>query len=338
MSAVSGGVSGALSGAGIGTAINPGVGTVIGGLAGGGLGILASLFGDDGAKQAAAAQQAIAEQQLAFQKETQKQAQGFAAPTMQELLAIQDELSQLSRLYTLQQAAYTRDSNLVNSIDPNIISAGQNAYDILNGKAAPTLDPISKQRDQQKRQLQTQLAQTLGPGYASSSAGLKALNDFDLQTNSLMTQAQQSYLGTLGTLTSQFSNARPNLGAEVNQNATTMGNLSGQIVGQLGNFQQRQINATIGTNPAPYGGASSVGAGVLGQYQASQGAQLQGTLATLGGAALPGLIDSLKPSSMLKLPDLSYGGGADSSGHQYYTPGANSSNSSGFTPWGTPAP
>lgn len=267
------------------------------------------------AEAKAAADQKIAEEQLKFQKETQQKAEGFAAPSMDELMLIQQQLQHMSRLYTLQDAAYNRDLNLVNSIDPNIVSAGQNTYAIMNGKAAPTLDPIQKQRDIQRRQLETQLSQRMGPGYATSSAGIEALNNFDLQTSTLMTQAQQSYLGSLGSLTAQLSGARPNLAGQVNSNAMTMGQLTGSLEGQLGAIKNRQIGATIGTNPAPYGGAQYIGDAERAQGNASQAAQTLGTLTSLGAAGIGYAAGGgfsgggAKTGTQLKTADLSYGSG-----------------------------
>lgn len=284
--AIAGGaLGGAGSGAVAGSSFGP-VGTVVGAIGGAVIGGVSGLLSSSGSDDQAKAAQEIAIAQAKQAEIDREQALGFAAPTAQELAGMQAELDNMNRLYTLQSAAYDRDVKIVNAIDPGILSAGQNAYDLMNGKSAPTLKPLQDQITQQRAQLSSQLEKQLGPGYQTSSAGIQALNQFDMNAASTLSQAQQSYMGSTGNLLSQLTSARPNLGNEANQNATTLGNLSQSYLGSAGQIQTRQTNAALGTGTAAYAGAGNVAQGMLGQKQSAFGGQIMGTLATLGSAAL----------------------------------------------------
>ncbi len=238
--------------------------------------------------------QSIAQQQLASQQQQQQQALGYAnnsiaaaAPTMQELQAMDQELSNMTRTYSMQQASLSRDTSLLSSIDPAFISAGQQAYQLMNGQSAPVLGPLQTQLDTQRKQLTSQLQQQYGPGWADSSAGIQAMQNFNNSANLTLSQAQQSYTGQLLGAAGSYA---PNLTNDINSSANTMGSLGSSYVGQNQAQQGLQIQANgqavqalTATNPTQYQGAGNIGGLQAGQMIGGIGSSLTGMAAGMAG-------------------------------------------------------
>lgn len=152
------------------------------------------------------------------------------------------EMNQLQESIRLNSQDVARKQKLIDSADPALIEAGTQALQIMRGQEASTLAPIRNQRAQDRKNLEASLAQSLGPDYATSSAGIQALNQFDQQTSNLLTNANQQTLG-------QF------LG--VAQNTANMGSVQNNInnglsiAGARGNINARQANAITGNKIDP---------------------------------------------------------------------------------------
>ena len=173
-----GGPAGAFTGA---NGFSPGsLSTNLGGL----------MSGITGQSQVANTTGQIANAQLGQQQADRNTLMGLLAPSTQDIQQLQQAVA--TNAQSIQQS-----QTLLNAADPALVQAAQNAQQLLQGGSSPLLAPIQNQRAQGRAQLQQQLQQQLGPGYATSSAGIQALNNYDQATTNAMTQAQQSTLGQL---------------------------------------------------------------------------------------------------------------------------------------------
>ncbi len=203
----------------------------IGDSIGGAPGHLANLQGAiTGANATADAYQNAANAQLAQQRADREQALKFAAPSAAEL-------AQLQQSITLNNQDISRKQKLLASADPAMIEAGKQALKLMQGKNASAIAPYQNQRAQQRAQLEQGLSQRLGGDYATSSAGIQALNNFDQQTaNGLQAVQQQTlgqFMGYVGG-SEQFGNTQANIGNKEN------------IAAAYGNIGSRQANAISG--------------------------------------------------------------------------------------------
>ena len=80
------------------------------------------------------------------------------------------EIQQLEQAIATNTADIARKQKLLASSDPALIAAGEQALALLQGQEAAALDPLRRQRAEQRAQLEQTLAQRLGPDYATSSA------------------------------------------------------------------------------------------------------------------------------------------------------------------------
>lgn len=229
--------------------------------------------------RAAQTQLSVAQQQLNDQKAARTTALSLAQPTAQELAAVDRLVTQNQAQLAQSISEVQKGLSIIDSIDPAIKEAGNQAYDLLKGKQAQLLAPVQAQRSRQRQELEGQLASRLGAGFRTSSAGIEALNKFDTATNEALSQTQQQSLLTLGNF---FS------GASASRNATQNSVLDVQRTQQagdqialnaLGNIQNRQVAAWNGAAPT----ASQAVIAAAGNSYAGQVAQGQ-NVANLGSA------------------------------------------------------
>jgi hypothetical protein len=229
------------------------------------------------------AMQGVATAQEREARSQRQEAIGAAEPTVDELKALEKQVQLYERTLALHEAALDRQQKLVEAIDPSLIEAGKQMYSLLQGKEAPIVDPMRQERIRQRTQMENQLREQLGTGYASSTAGQKALSDFDTQTSNVLAQGQQQGIQTLGSVFGQFSAARPNQMASIDAGAQTLGSISNSTLSGFQNIQNRKLGAMLGTSVTPYAGSQYAGA--LARAQSSQEAfggvmKLGGLLAT----------------------------------------------------------
>lgn len=185
-----------------------------------------------------------------------------------------------------QEKNLSRQEQLISNLDPAIIEASQQALKLMRGEESSTLAPLKSQRNQQRQRLLNRLREQLGPGAETSTAGMQALNQFDMETDSLYSGAQQQALGNLGNISSQFTSQRPDMAREI-------GALSafGQGKANL-SFQQAAALSNARAGLAQTAGAQYTGDLLKAQSQASMisgiqnmGIQAVGAYFT-GGASL----------------------------------------------------
>lgn len=190
--------------------------------------------------------------------------------TPQELQAYEGSLKSASNLVE-------RDSKLLEAIDPSLLEASTQALNLMRGQDAAALAPIRNQRNAQRTELLRMLREQMGPGAETSSAGQKALQKFDLETSSLMGNAQQSTLG-------MFLDTAKSTRASMPGNTNSLMNVGagfGRVADRGLTAGQATMNAMTGMAPHTIG---SAGAPFVGSMAQSQG--IGGMLSTVGGMFL----------------------------------------------------
>lgn len=228
-------------------------------------GVSQALFGDGGAGAA----QSAAMAQLQNAQQNYKTISGIGQDMTTQGLANYD------KALAAQDKNLSRQEQMVAQIDPTVLAASKQAADLLAGKSASSLAPIQAQRNQQRQQLLSNLRAQLGAGAETSTAGIQALNQFDMQTNSLLAgQQQQALQGA-----NQTFNALSGYGQGINQSIGQMANITGARAGLQGNYANM-------LNAANQGVQQNAGAPFLGQY--IQGQQQQNFANQLLGAGIQG--------------------------------------------------
>ncbi len=233
--------------------------------------------------------------------ELQDKALALSAASPQELMAMERSLNAATNLVD-------QDSKLLAAIDPALMEASDQALKLLRGEDAAALSPLRAQRDNQRLQLVRMLREQLGPGAETSSAGQRALQQFDLETSTLASQVQQ---GTLGQL----------LGVAQNQRGQMAGNMSAlQNVGiGFGNIANRQTQSLLSAGTATLGAVTGTGQAItqnagspfvasMMQAQGQQAAQqnIMNAGVTLGAAYL--MSDARLKKNLKRLPRSLYKG------------------------------
>lgn len=204
-------------------------------------------------REAAAAQGRIAEAQLAQAQSEREQALGYAGESPGEMAA-------RLQLLELQQQVLGRTNRELeflqsglNMRSPGAAEAGQGLFSSI----------IMRQRQAQRSQLESTLRRRFGSGYATTSAGQAALQQFDQGTADVAVQAIPQFLQTAyGSI----------------QASASLEDL----------VKRRQIGALTGTPIIPYTGASEVGGLQSNLVQQQMLGSILQTGATLGAAYLGG--------------------------------------------------
>lgn len=153
-------------------------------------GVTGNIFSNMQGQNAAKAQRGMMEAQLSNEERMRAEASAVAAPSEYEINRLEDA-------YQANNNELQRRQKILDSSDPALIEAGRQTLALLQGTEAKSLAPIKRQREEQRKQLEAKLRSTLGSGYANSSAGIQALNQFDQQTGDVLGNAQQQSLGQL---------------------------------------------------------------------------------------------------------------------------------------------
>ena len=226
--AAQGAATGAIAGAPIG-----GIGAAPGAIAGALIGGIGGFFGGRARQEEARAQAGAAEAQLAEARRQREIALGMAG-------ASPVELEGQRRLLDLQNQVLGRTNRELEFLSQGLAARTNGAS--LQGEGLYS-QLIAQNRAAQRQNLEATLRARFGAGYATSSAGMQALNQFDAQTVQLGVEAVPQFLRTAYTAIEQpmtFENA----------------------------LASRQINALTGNPVTPY-----VGAPFVGQIQEARGTQ-----------------------------------------------------------------
>lgn len=224
--------------------------------------VIGSIVVDNTQKAGRAAEKG-ARAQLGEERERRRQA--LEAAEFSE-----EELAQIEKTIEINDRDLARKERLIDSVDPALMEAGKQALALLQGQEAKTLEPLRRQRAEQRAKLEEQMFSRLGSGWETTTAGQRAINDFDAETAGVVAQEQDRTLGRL-------------LGAS--QNTRNLANVSGNIAMQgnifnmQGKAQERTISALIGT-PIENASAPFVGDAVTARMQND----LIGSVIQVGGS------------------------------------------------------
>ncbi len=185
-----------------------------------------------------------------------------------------------------QEKELGRQEQLVAQIDPTILEASQQALKLLRGESSSTLKPAQDQRNLQRQQLVNRLREQMGPGAETSTAGIQALNRFDMDTNSLTSGQQQSALQLLGGTAGQFSSLRPNMNQTINARSQ-YGQGGSNLLFNQAQFLNQAANPLQQTAGAQYTGDAINARNQQGLYNSLlQGGITAGTAYATGGSSL----------------------------------------------------
>jgi hypothetical protein len=157
------------------------------------------------------------------------------------------QLQALEKSYEAAQTQVNADLRQLAAIDPAIMEASQQVLKLLQGETAAANKPIMAQRAQQRQELLNSLRAQYGPGAESSSIGQRALQQFDMQSDTMF---QQNQMGTLGNLFGmattktggvgfgQMLNVAEGLGGYQNRVLQAEGMGSQGVLGAMGNEVQ----------------------------------------------------------------------------------------------------
>lgn len=159
------------------------------------------------------------------------------------------ELANFEKQQVQIEKGIARQEKLLAAADPVLLESGRQALQMLQGGESAAAAPVMQARARQRQQLESQLRNRLGSGYATSSSGIEALTRFDQETQTLnsqiMSQLMNYSAGAYGAAGAGFQGAQQ----------------FGQLAQGLGRIQERQIS---GITQAPLAGLNPVG---LGQYE-----------------------------------------------------------------------
>lgn len=229
------------------------------------------LFGDAGA--GAAGKAAMSQQKMAMRNYAMVADLGQKATTA--------GLLQSDKAIAAADRNLARQEEMVKQIDPTILEASQQALKLLKGETAGFINPLNEQRNMQRQKLLQQLREQLGPGAETSSYGMKALQNFDMQTSQLTQERQLNALGAVNQTFGTYSGYGQQLGSTIGM----LGDLGQQRAGFYTN-QANLLNQASGAVQQT-AGAQYTADVLRGQQSAAYGQQILGAglsmLGSIGG-------------------------------------------------------
>jgi hypothetical protein len=270
----------------------------------GGLTAVPKLWGDlSGANAAAKAAEKAGNAQAAAagaqQQLIMNEGQRLENDVMNLAKATPQELAALDRSLSSATTALDREERLLAAIDPALMEASQQALSLLRGESAGINKPMTDMRNMQRQQLLNSLRSQYGPGAESTSIGQRVLQQFDMESNSMLAQNQQNSLNQV------FGIATADAGGRARQSLAGL-----QGVGQgYGAIQQRLLNARSNAGASTLGALSgttqqmiqAAGAPYVGDVLRAQGQQglfntvLQGGMMYASGG-MSGAAGAAKPT------------------------------------------
>lgn len=245
-------------------------------------GIIAGVGSLGGATIGALAQGSAMSEAQRQRMETIALAKEAASPSVAELRSIEDLIKGKAESLKTLEARIGAEEKALSQVDPIISESSNQILGLLRGETTKLLDPVRKERQRQRQALENQLADRLGPGFRTSSAGIEALNKFDETSDLLTAQTQLQAVGQLNDVfATNFNLKGASLGRAL-QAAVSQSNLNFSfnqaIVGAQQNIKAREAQAVTGaatssqvqqptSNPFAdaLSGIAGIGANILGQ-------------------------------------------------------------------------
>ena len=230
------------------------------------------------------AQGRIAQAQGAAADRMRQESLQFAAPTSQELENIQKQTALYDRMYAQQTALIDQaQKQIMEAYGPSIMEQGRQFFNQLKGEASGVVRSFDNQRSRAREQLRAQLIERMGPDALTSSAGVNALNNFDIQTADARSSIEEQSLNNAVTRLGNLQQSQGAAGSTIYNAYNSMSGLLNNIQTTMGNIQTRQVNASNMTAAPVIGTAGSENVGTAYMGQAIQGGfQQAGQLAGYG--------------------------------------------------------
>lgn len=192
------------------------------------------------AKEAEA--RATANRERAFQYASQA-----ARANPAELLAMKRMIDRSESSLSKQIEILDQADNVLRTAEPVYYEAASETLKLLKGEEAKVLGPLRAQREKARLTLENRLAERLGPGFRTSSAGILALNQFDEATSNAFTNAQLAAVnqvgGLTGTLGNFLSQGRGAVASQLRGAYEGAQQTDRDIINATGNIAQRGVQA-----------------------------------------------------------------------------------------------
>lgn len=273
-----------------------------GAIGGGVIGLVGANKAADAARDAGNAQLTAAREEIAAAKERQaneiaerqriqKMAMDAAVKSPTEIAAISRIIQTRDTAYAQQKADLDKQTALLDAADPAVKEAGSQLYDLMKGQSTKMLDPVLKNREIARQKLEGSLARTLGSGFRTTSAGIAALTQFDLGTDTLVSQTQQQAVEQAQKVYSggiQLRNQSQSAATEMYKGITSMDSAAAQIEA---NAKNREVNAVIGatqSTPVNFGAIQDATKDAAGAAGAPYAGDIMGgqAISNFGGAIM----------------------------------------------------
>jgi len=265
----------------------------------------------------ASAQGKMAKAQQSAADRMRAEALVFAAPTAAELENLSKQVNLYERMYAQQTATIDQLQKQITDVyGPAILEQGKILFEQLRGESSGVVKSFNNQRDRQRKQLQAQLVERMGPGALTSSAGVNAMNDFDQKTSDMSAQIEEQALNGAVNRVISLTGAQDATSKGILNSYNSMSNLLSNISTGYGNIQTRQVNAAVGTQSPVISSAGSQYVGEMGMAKAlGAGFQQAGQIYALGsmfggGGARTGAMSEggfeTQPFDMTVDPNLGY--------------------------------
>lgn len=247
----------------------------------------ANAMEDAGNAQVQAARERIAWEKQALEEQKKNQERGielgkqYGAMSANEMLSIQRMLTDRDSSFAARLAEIDKERALLEQVDPLVKQSGENLLNLLKGESSAALKPVQDERDRQRRQLEANLASSMGPGFRTTSAGIEALTRFDQESSSLFSNVQQQAIqqqaGLFGGLFGGQLGGQQAISQGVS-NAYGMRDTAGQAVWQAESAAQSRLADSVMSGFKTAVDYSGVG-NAFGQATQVAGAPFQGDVA-----------------------------------------------------------
>ncbi len=179
---------------------------------GAGISALGGLASREAGRRAAGAAQDAAMAQQAEAGRQRDLAVGQATDNQRQVMALAQaspqELAALEKSYQSAGQNLDREQSLLAAIDPALMEASHQALKLLKGEGSGLTQAMGQKQAMQRAQLVNQIRAQYGPGGETSSVGQKLLQQFDMNANSSMQQANQGALQNAWGIANTDSGAR----------------------------------------------------------------------------------------------------------------------------------
>lgn len=185
------------------------------------------------------------EREIAERRRIEERAVEAASRTPNEIAALNRVIRLRDEAYSRQTAELNKQFEILDAADPGIKEAGSQLLGLMRGESTKMLEPVMRERSQQKAKLEAQLRRTLGPGFRTTSAGMEALNRFDEGTESVLFSTQDAAINRALSVYTGGLNARGNTLATAQNAYSNINALDQTVLSTESGIANRQTGAII---------------------------------------------------------------------------------------------